>query len=135
MAATLIASPSALGETTLEQITLLPDVSLSDGFHSEVDLLFVFDSGLVNALPFTQFEWISGRSDYLAESQALEVVTVVVDSETGPVEIHLTGQQRTAAAVLVFASHADPVAEAIDVTRERRIELQIMPYGINVVSR
>lgn len=121
-------------QNSLEQIYIQPATGLPVNFNSEVDILFVYDDSLLNQLPFTQFDWISSKDEYLdREDKLLELVqfNIVADSELQ--EVPLPHRHNQAVGILVFASHEDPVAEAIDISFETNILLQIESYGINVI--
>lgn len=122
-------------QNSLEQILIQPATNLPGDFTSDIDILFVYDGDLLNQLPFTQFEWVSSRDQYLNQaSDLLELTQFHVISTSDPQRHTLSERQRNAHSVLVFASHEDPVAEAIDISFETRILLQIESYGINVIQ-
>ena len=126
---------SAAAQSTIEQIALEPAAGLSDEFVSVVDILFVYDANLLNQLPFTQFDWVSGKDAYLErEDNLLDMVQLRIAPNSPRTEIELPARFKEAVGILVFASHEDPVAEALDISLETTILLCIESYGINVIS-
>jgi len=123
------------GQNALVQISIQPATELRADFISDVDVLFVYDNALLNQLPFTQFDWISSKEEYLDRAgNQLELVQFRISAQTELQQVLLSQQQNQAIGILVFASHEDPVAEAIDITSETKILLQIESYGINVLQ-
>lgn len=103
-----------------------------------VDVVFVFNDAVVAQLPFEQFAWMSARNQVQAQ---FADQLVVVSSELLPgsvVNLALPENAHQATSVLVFASHEDPVAEAIDISVEMAdaasITLQIEDWGIDVIA-
>jgi len=123
------------GQNSLVQFSIQPATGLPADFISDVDVLFVYDNTLLNQLPFTQFDWISSKEEYLdgADNQ-LELVQFKITAQSELQQVSVSQQQNQAIGILVFASHEDPVAEAIDITSETKILLQIESYGINVLQ-
>ena len=123
------------GQNSLVQISIQPATGLPADFISDVDVLFVYDNTLLNQLPFTQFDWISSKEEYLDEADnQLELIQFRISAQSELQRLSVSQQQNQAIGILVFASHEDPVAEAIDITSEIKILLQIESYGINVLQ-
>lgn len=122
----------ARADNALRELQLQPATGMPVEFYSEIDILFVYDRGLLNRLPFTQFDWISGRENYLNVEQ-MDLRQIQLSGESLLQNVELPERSSEAIGILVFASHADPVAEAVDITDDSRILLQIDTYGINVL--
>jgi hypothetical protein len=133
----LLIIPTIVGaQSSLSQINVEPAAGLPNGFVTEVDILFVYDANLLNQLPFTQFDWVSSKELYLdREDNLLDIITLTVKPDSSVVPINLPARSNDAIGILVFASHEDPVAEALDISFESNIVLQIESYGINVLQR
>ena len=133
----LLISPTIVSaQSSLSQINVEPAAGLPNGFVTEVDILFVYDANLLNQLPFTQFDWVSSKELYLErEDNLLDIITLTVKPDSSVVPINLPARSNDAVGVLVFSSHEDPVAEALDISFESNIVLQIESYGINVLQR
>jgi len=126
--------PSA-AQNSIARIDIQPAAGLPEEFVSDVDVLFVYDNALLNQLPFTQFDWVSSKEEYLDRADdLLELLQFHIAADSESQMVPLPQRYSQAVAVLVFASHEDPVAEAIDITFETGILLQIESYGINVIQ-
>ena len=80
---------SVAAQSTIEQIVLEPAAGLTDEFVSEVDILFVYDANLLNQLPFTQFDWVSGKDAYLErEDNLLDMVQFKIDPSSPRTEVN-----------------------------------------------
>jgi hypothetical protein len=103
------------------QISLVGAENLEEDFTAEVDIVFV------------QFDWISSREqEKIRFGNRIDVISLQVVAGTKLENIPLPARVDMAMAVLVFASHADPVAEGIDITRESKLVLQVENWGIEV---
>jgi hypothetical protein len=107
--------------------------NLEEDFTAEVDIVFVYEVSVLNQLPFEQFDWISSREqEKIRFGNRIDVISLQVVAGTKLENIPLPARVDMAMAVLVFASHADPVAEGIDITRESKLVLQVENWGIEV---
>jgi hypothetical protein len=115
------------------QISLVGAENLEEDFTAEVDIVFVYEVSVLNQLPFEQFDWISSREqEKIRFGNRIDVISLQVVAGTKLENIPLPARVDMAMAVLVFASHADPVAEGIDITRESKLVLQVENWGIEV---
>ena len=122
---------SAFGQPA--QISLVGAENLEPDFAAEVDIVFVYETNVLNQLPFEQFDWISSRErEIIRFGTRIDVISLQVVAGTKLENIPLPARVDKAVAVLVFASHADPVAESIDITRESKLILQVENWGIEV---
>ena len=125
----------SVAQNSLEQIQIQPAPGLPDSFLAEVDILFVYDEALLNQLPFTQFDWVSSKDKYLnRDDNLLELAQFRITADSALQTAPLSDRSQQAVGILVFSSHEDPVAEAIEISLETRILLQIESYGINVLQ-
>jgi len=115
------------------QISLVGAENLEEDFTAEVDIVFVYEVSVLNQLPFEQFDWISSREqEKIRFGNRIDVISLQVVAGTKLENIPLPARVDMAMAVLVFASHAEPVAEGIDITRESKLVLQVENWGIEV---
>jgi len=118
----------------VNRITLQPSIDLPTQLVAEVDILLVYDSSIMTQLPFTQFEWISNRQSFIELfSGNMDVLHFTIAAGDEPIQVELPMRAENAAGILVFSSHEDPVAEAVDISFERDALLVVEAYGINVV--
>src|SRR5210317_398073 len=91
------ASPQGLAQHQLENINVTLAADLSDQFLSEVDLLFVYDLALLNQLPFSQFDWISSREQFLnASADQLDLIQLTITAEFQESQLTLPDRSRLA---------------------------------------
>jgi len=116
-------------------ITVTTADDLISDFESIVDVVFVYDEAIIGQLPFQQFDWISRRLEEIQRlADSISVVSLTVTAETVSEPVQLPSNRQNLVAVLVFASHEDPVAEAIDISDETNVELRVESWGINVIA-
>ena len=126
----LFASCQALAQRSIA-VTMPPDVQLEAAVM--IDVVFVYEQTVVDKLPFEQFGWISSRSEMLLRfANALDVVSIEIVPGSMIKELELPQRVSDAVAVLVYASHEDPVAESIDITADSKVLLQVEDWGIDV---
>ncbi|MCH7817774.1 MAG: hypothetical protein IIC60_14520 [Proteobacteria bacterium] len=115
------------------QIAITTAANLDTDFEAEVDIVFVYSEAVLNQLPFEQFAWISTREEQIARfGNNIDVLSFTIAAGYDQSEVALPERQGEAIAVMVFASHADPVAEGIDITGESEIVLMVESWGISV---
>lgn len=131
----LLLSSAAFGDSSLRSIRIQFPGSTSLDSAVAIDILFVREQAIADQLPFEQFAWFSGKQAIIARyAQSM----TVVGSELLPgeaIDLELPMDAAESAAVLVYASHEDPVAESIDITQEKNILLLVEDWGIDVQQK
>lgn len=117
----------------IESISVSSASNLDSDFTAEVDIVFIYSDDALNQLPFEQFAWISTREEQIEKfAEEIDVVSLNLEGSFDDFLVELPSRQAAAIAVLVFASHEDPVVEGIDVTGEAHLKLVIESWGVFV---
>lgn len=122
---------AAVAQST--HITIAPASNLPADFDAEIDIVFVYTQSVLNQLPFEQFGWISTRDEQIARfADNIDVLSVAVNASFSPLSLPLPERHADAVAILVFASHEDPVAEGMDISGESPIALRVERWGVAI---
>lgn len=129
---------SANAETNVESIRVSSRMDLNSILLSGIDVVFfydtsIYDPGIVDSQPFTQFDWYSNKREYRAtHADVIDVVNLPILQGFDSATLSLPEGYRNAVRVLVFAEHQTPQSAPADVTGMTNVLIEIDQYGVFV---
>lgn len=103
---------------------------------TEVDIIFVYDSGIANNFPDSKSAWYSGKRTFTREAgDAVDVVNIFIPQGFDSVDASLPARKNEAVKVFIFAYHDDSKAAPIEVTEFVDVSVEIDQFGIRVFQR
>ncbi len=122
---------SALAETSLTSIQVSSRLDLNSVLISGVDVVFFYDTSIVQDEPLTQFEWYSKKRDYRAtRADVIDIVNLPVPQGFGGATLKLPERHTSAFKVLVFSEHQSSTSASVDITGMRNVLIEIDQFGL-----
>ena len=92
----------------------------NDGQATKLDLVFVYDAGLLATLPTTSTAWFQNKNGWmLAAAGGAEVVSLELPPTTSISDVTLPARHRRAIRVLAFAHYQADIAPLADALSRR----------------
>ncbi|MBT5719531.1 hypothetical protein N9329_03660 [Gammaproteobacteria bacterium] len=103
---------------------------------TEVDIIFIYDEEIANALPDTKSAWYSNKRGFTRDAgDKMDIVNVFIPQGFDSEMASLPVRRAEALQVLVYAYHDDSKATPRDITDTANVLIEIDPFGIRVSSR
>ena len=100
---------------------------------TEVDIIFLYDSRLVNELPVNKRDWYSNKRRFTSQyKDVLDVVNIFIPQGFDSVKAILPGRKEKAVKAFVFAYHDDSKASPVDITNIANVKIEVDQFGIRV---
>ena len=103
---------------------------------TEVDIIFIYDEEIANALPETKSAWYANKRKFTRDAgDKMDIVNIFIPQGFDSEMASLPARRADALKVLIYAYHDDSKAAARDVTDTANVLVAIDPFGIRVSSR
>ena len=100
---------------------------------TEVDIIFVYVTEIVENFPATNRTWYSGKRAFTRDAgDDVDIVNIFIPQGFDSVTASLPERSDEALKVFVFAQHNDSQAAAVDITELGNVSIEIDPFGIRV---
>ncbi|MEX0964657.1 MAG: hypothetical protein WDZ52_11525 [Pseudohongiellaceae bacterium] len=103
---------------------------------TEVDIIFIYDTEIVNTLPDTKSDWYANKRQFSRDAaDKMDIVNVFIPQGFDSEMVSLPDRRLEALKVVVYAYHDDSKAAPRDITDSINVLIQIDPFGIRLSER
>ena len=128
--------PSVSAQNSLERVNVSSLLDFNAILITEVDVIFIYDDALVDAMPGTKSDWYRDKYDLLKQgAEKIEVVTVSAPQGFVSDVARLPDRHAEAVQILVAAYHEQTDVKLHDVTQYQRVRVDIDSFGILVTGQ
>ncbi|MES3006981.1 MAG: hypothetical protein V4751_04330 [Pseudomonadota bacterium] len=127
---------AALADSAVNSIRVSSRLDLNSTIISGVDVVFFYDTSIVQSQLLTHFEWYSNKRNYRAtHAEVIDIVNLPVLQGFGGATLTLPERHQSALKVLVFSEHQSSTSPAFDITSMQNVLIEIDQFGLIVSAQ